>query len=182
MRSTAIDRLTYNSIDLDRKINLSLLPAVYDLFHVYDDVFDDYWPKGSYDKNVAILKEIKDCYGFFFLVTLGDTNEPVACIWFNDIYGNSDKIQCLNMHSLVHKRYWGEIVKQGLNDMFDFVFNQLDIERLEMLILEDNKLAIAFAERYNFQKEGVARNATTKNGKNTNIIIYSKLKEEYNNE
>jgi len=63
--------------------------------------------------------------------------------------------------------------------MVDFGFNQRNLNRIYLTVLENNKVAIHLYEEMGFKKEGILREALFKDNKYYNLIIMSILKEEY---
>ena len=64
-----------------------------------------------------------------------------------------------------------EILKHG--------FYNLNLRRVELTALKDNDMAQKLYEKIGFIKEGVKRSAKYKNGEFVDMIIYSILKEEF---
>lgn len=60
-----------------------------------------------------------------------------------------------------------------------FVFDELNINRVYLHVLEDNEVAIKFYTKMGFQKEGLLRQHIFKNGKFRNIFVMSILREEF---
>jgi RimJ/RimL family protein N-acetyltransferase len=63
--------------------------------------------------------------------------------------------------------------------MVAFGFNQRNLNRIYLTVLENNKVAIYLYEKIGFKKEGILREALFKDNKYYNLIIMSILKEEY---
>lgn len=66
----------------------------------------------------------------------------------------------------------------AVNEMLKHAFNNLNLHRIELTVLEENERAIHLYEKVGFVKEGVKRRARYKKGKFVNVILYSILKEE----
>lgn len=58
-------------------------------------------------------------------------------------------------------------------------FFDLGLERIESRILPDNKASIRVLEKCGYQKEGVLRSATFKNGQLQDLVIMSVIKKDY---
>ncbi|MBE6067114.1 MAG: GNAT family N-acetyltransferase [Clostridium lundense] len=58
-------------------------------------------------------------------------------------------------------------------------FNNLNLNRIELGVLESNFRAIKLYEKVGFKSEGVKRQSTYKNGELVNMIIMSILKDEF---
>jgi len=63
--------------------------------------------------------------------------------------------------------------------MLSHAFNNLNLNRIYLKVLEDNPRAIKIYDKCGFKKEGVLRSAAYKNGSYKNLIIMSILKEEF---
>lgn len=80
----------------------------------------------------------------------------------------------------------GDKKKQGrgigffaVKEMLNHAFNNLNLQRVELFVLEDNKRAIHLYEKSGFKYEGRKRKARYKNGKFVDLFMYSILKEEF---
>lgn len=67
------------------------------------------------------------------------------------------------------------------NEMLNHAFNNLNLHRISLSVLEDNTRAQHVYEKVGFKKEGVLRKVFFKNGIYVNAFIYSILKNEYKN-
>ena len=67
----------------------------------------------------------------------------------------------------------------AIKQMLNHAFNNLNIQRVELSVLETNERAIHVYEKIGFVKEGVKRRAKYKGGQFKNMHIYSMLKHEY---
>lgn len=64
-------------------------------------------------------------------------------------------------------------------EILNHAFNNLNLHRIELSVLERNTRAIKLYENIGFKREGIKRKTTYKNGQFENTIIMSILKEEY---
>lgn len=67
----------------------------------------------------------------------------------------------------------------ALTQLLRFAFLELNLERVELDVYEDNKGAIALYEKCGFKKEGVRKDQVYRNGHYSSQIAYSILKEEF---
>lgn len=63
--------------------------------------------------------------------------------------------------------------------MVDHAFNNLNLHRIELGVLESNKPAIALYEKTGFIHEGMKRKSNYKNGEYVNMVMMGLLKEEW---
>ncbi len=89
--------------------------------------------------------------------------------------------QCAEFHIMI-----GDKENQGkgiglfaTNEMLKHAFLNLNLNRIELTVLEDNIRAQALYERVGFVREGIKRKAKYKKGKFVNMYMYSILKEDY---
>ena len=66
--------------------------------------------------------------------------------------------------------------------LIKYTFEELNMHRIFVNILEYNNQSIRLFEKMGFVKEGMQRKAIYKNGRYNNLLMYSLLKEEYENE
>ena len=67
----------------------------------------------------------------------------------------------------------------AVNEMLKHAFYNLNLQRVELTVLEDNLRAQHLYEKAGFVKEGVKRCAKYKSGRFANMILYSILKSEF---
>jgi len=63
--------------------------------------------------------------------------------------------------------------------ILEYGFNELRMHRLFARVFENNPESIRVWEKLNFKKEGVMREASYKDGKYVNVLIYGILKKEW---
>lgn len=68
----------------------------------------------------------------------------------------------------------------ALNELLKHGFNQLNMNRIELEVFEDNIRALNLYKKLGFKKEGVKREAVKINSIFKNVVIMSLLKLEYN--
>ena len=67
----------------------------------------------------------------------------------------------------------------AVKSMVDHAFNNLNLRRIELGVLENNIPAIKLYEKTGFVKEGIKRKSNYKNGEYISLIIMALLKEEW---
>lgn len=67
----------------------------------------------------------------------------------------------------------------ALNAMLQHAFYNMNLQRIELSVLEDNNRARHLYEKFGFVYEGRKRNARYKNGHFVDLLLYSILKNEY---
>lgn len=121
---------------------------------------------------------------------MGNRNSAVRCAIVdetNKILGlvsltNIDLLnQCAEFHIMV-----GDKENQGkgigtfaVKAMLDHAFNNMNLQRIELTVLEYNERAKRLYEKSGFQFEGRKRKSTYKNGKFVDMLMYSILKTEF---
>jgi UDP-4-amino-4,6-dideoxy-N-acetyl-beta-L-altrosamine N-acetyltransferase len=67
------------------------------------------------------------------------------------------------------------------NTMLNHAFNNMNMNRVELLVLESNERAIHMYEKCGFVYEGKKREAVYKNGRYCDMLIYSVIKSDWQN-
>ena len=60
--------------------------------------------------------------------------------------------------------------------MVSYGYEQLNLNRVELSVIEDNPIAISLYEKIGFEKEGLLKQSLYKNGKYHNVVLMAKLK------
>lgn len=71
------------------------------------------------------------------------------------------------------------IGKFAINEILKHAFDDLNLERVDLIVLESNERAQAVYSKIGFIKEGLLRNYYYKNGKYINAYIMSVLKQDF---
>ncbi|TVQ09386.1 MAG: N-acetyltransferase [Bacteroidetes bacterium] len=88
----------------------------------------------------------------------------------DDVYRNSAEIGYF-----IGEPFWNKgITTKAVNMMTDFGFNTLGVVRIHTGVFEFNKSSQRVLEKCGFEKEGVFKQAITKNGSMFNEIRYAK--------
>ena len=67
----------------------------------------------------------------------------------------------------------------AVNAMLDHAFNNMNLHRIELSVLENNERAQHLYEKAGFVREGILRKAYYKNGEFVNAFIYAILRDEF---
>lgn len=89
--------------------------------------------------------------------------------------------QSAEFHIMIgHKENQGKgIGTFAVREMLNHAFNNMNLQRVELTVLEDNKRAKNLYEKCGFVYEGRKRKAKYKNGKFVDMLMYSILKPEF---
>jgi len=74
------------------------------------------------------------------------------------------------------------LMTEALEAVIDYGFNQMNLHRIEALVGSNNIPSLRLMEKYNFIKEGIAREHYYIAGKYENSVLFSKLHSEYERE
>lgn len=122
---------------------------------------------------------------------LGSRNNSVRCV----IYDTEHEEEILGLISLLNINYInrtaelhimiGDSKNHGkgigtfaVKHMLSHAFNNLNLRRIELGVLENNIPAIKLYEKIGFSKEGIKRESNYKNGKYISMVIMGVLKDE----
>lgn len=89
--------------------------------------------------------------------------------------------QCAEFHIMIgDKDNQGKgIGTYATKEMLRHAFNNLNLRRVELTVVDENQRAQKMYEKVGFVREGVKRQAKYKNGEFINMIVYSILREEF---
>lgn len=63
-----------------------------------------------------------------------------------------------------------------LEILLDICYNQLNLHKVEVEIIEDNTISINLVKKYNFELEGISKESLYRHGQYRNIHHYGKIK------
>lgn len=71
------------------------------------------------------------------------------------------------------------IAVDAMNTLFNYAFNELNLNRVEGRVLDYNEQSMALSKLIGYEFEGVQRQAVYKNGQYHDLILLSMLKEDF---
>ncbi|GAD16286.1 GNAT family N-acetyltransferase [Lentilactobacillus otakiensis] len=112
---------------------------------------------------------------FWFAIILVD-NEPAGMI---DLHEFSHDNQRAQIGYWLADQYQGMgVMTLCLNQLEQIAFDELGLNRLELIADVANKKSRAVAERRGFHQDGILKEYLLYNGKFHDVVLYSKLKSE----
>lgn len=126
------------------------------------------------------------------VVWTGFTKEGKASRRCGFIYMSDIKRHSVSISGILDKEFARGITKylnrdkytfsqDALHTLAQFAFEEMRVARVEMDIIENNRIALALAKKERFVKEGVLRNYVITNDQLENVVILSMLTEEWFN-
>ena len=127
-----------------------------------DNWFDNYMHNRKTNIRCAILYDEK-MVGVVYLTNIDEIN------------------RCAEFHIMIGEK---EVQGKGIGtyatkEMLNHAFNNLNLNRIGLTVLDDNVIALKLYEKMGFKKEGVLRETLYKNGKYHDQLIMSILKKEF---
>ena len=107
------------------------------------------------------------------------SGEPVGRIYISRIDRHSDSLDITKFY-IGDPKLWGKgIGREIMNEVLEYCFTFLHMERFTLDYYTGNKRASTLYESLGFKSEGVARNATKKDGKYYDLHLMSMLRSEF---
>lgn len=144
---------------------IDFLGAPYRYINIEVDIkwYENYMVNRATTVRCAIVEEDDEILG---LVSLTDINHMNQSAELHIMIGDSEN-QGKGLGTFAVK------------EILSHAFNNLNLHRVELGVLESNKRAIHLYEKCGFIREGLKREFCYKNGKFENLLIYSCLKNEF---
>lgn len=112
-----------------------------------------------------------------FVVCVGDSDRPVGLVSATSV--NHINNSC-ELGSLLSPEHRGKgIIQRAWIKVYDYLFGQLGMNRVECFILADNLASRRSHEKFGLVEEGVHRQAIYKDGAYKDLVVYSMLKSEF---
>jgi ribosomal-protein-serine acetyltransferase len=155
----------FDAINKNRAHLSEFLPWVKNMQSIND--FD------NYIKNCELLYEEKKEVSFVIILN----ENPVGRIGLHHL-NLQNKIAAIG-YWLTKEAQGKGIIHQSCKKLIDYGFNELGLNRIEIKCASENYKSQAIPEKFNFQKEGIMRQAEFVNETFLDIILYSILKNEW---
>ncbi|PHS56338.1 MAG: hypothetical protein COB17_09385 [Sulfurimonas sp.] len=134
---------------------------------------------GRFPINKKDLQEYIDNVSGTFLSIFNNSDEHIGNIRVTDIHPTN---RHCSFGILLNSKYRGNgYAKEASKLIIEHLFMNLNVNRIELYVAEQNKFAISLYESLEFIKEGCKRESIWINGHYNNLLIYSILFKEYKN-
>jgi RimJ/RimL family protein N-acetyltransferase len=135
-------------------------------------------PQTNRDVKKAVEEFTHSSNSYMFAIRTQDTNKIIGVIGLFDImWANGVATFFIGIGD---QSYVGKgIGKEAMGLLLDFGFNELNLHRIQLNVIEYNEKAIRAYERSGFVKEGTHRELVHRDGKRYDLYLYGLLKEEW---
>lgn len=114
-----------------------------------------------------------------YTIVSKETGMPVGRVYISRLDKHSDSLDITKFY-IGTPEIWGKGVgREIMNEVLKYCFTFLHMERVTLDYYTGNKRASTLYESLGFKSEGVARNATKKNGKYYDLHLMSMLRSEF---
>ncbi|MDO4546276.1 MAG: GNAT family protein [Bacillota bacterium] len=114
-----------------------------------------------------------------FTVVDRQSEKPVGRIYLSRIDRHSDSLDITKFY-IGDTSMWGKgLGREILNELLEYCFTFLHMERVTLDYYTGNKGAATLYEKLGFKDEGIARNATKKDGRYYDLHLMSILRAEF---
>ena len=128
--------------------------------------------------NYASFADAPDDNSFYFhLRTLTDDTLIGFVVLFNLKWGNQSAEMAIAIGDKTHRgKGFGQ---DGLKLILNYAFNELNLHRVSLTVMDYNQPAINAYERVGFVREGAHRQAVQRQGKRYDLLLYGILRDEF---
>lgn len=130
-------------------------------------------------KRTADSIENLDPDSHVFVAVVKSDNEPDLIVGWAGLFVNSNPRlrHSAGIGLMVHTNYQHQKIGTNLMEsLIDLADNWLMLTRLELDVFSDNEVAIKLYKKFGFEKEGVKRLASIRNGKLDNLDLMARIK------
>ncbi|GAB6189238.1 GNAT family protein [Marinitoga arctica] len=110
----------------------------------------------------------------FAIIKKEDDNLIGGCIVRNVNFKNS----VCNAGFFIDEKYWGNgYGREAVNLIEKFVFYELNIKKIKLEVISNNKRALKLYEKMGYIKEGILKKEVFRNGNYMDLILLAKFRE-----
>ena len=135
------------------------------------------FPVSLADQKKWIMSAANDDRNIRYAIDDGNGVVGVAAISSLDFKNRSANMNIKLISSARKKGY----ASRASSIMIDYCFNELGMHCLTASVIEDNFASRRLWEKLGFKAEGLLRDRVFKNGSYKNLVVYSLLRDEYDN-
>jgi RimJ/RimL family protein N-acetyltransferase len=115
---------------------------------------------------------------YFFTLRTLENNKLIGFVVLFNIKWSSQSAEMAM--GIGETDYWGKgYGSDGLRLLLNYAFNELNLHRVGLTVLDYNERAIKAYERAGFVREGVKRQAVQREGQRYDLVCYSLLRDEW---
>lgn len=172
-------------IVLDRVTLRRPEPRDVEQLYVYRNDWDVICTLGGFSRGYA-MKDLTDWVEYHrtrgdeIIWTIADL-ENDRCLGHVGLYKIDHRVRSAEFAILIgDKSRWGQgLGREITSAVLKFGFEQLNLNRIELTVLENNAAALALYRRLGFVQEGVQRQAQFRDGQYLNVVQMGLLHQEY---
>ena len=151
---------------LTRPVDVNEIEAIMREKDVWENVTDD----GSNTLNLSHLTAIIGIHSFYFLVPV------IQGVRVGAFFLHPHNYVTYELHSMVKKENRGRLVREGLMEVGEFMFNSTPCQKIITLVPAGNYRAKFMARFMGMEYEGVNRKSLLRNGKLIDQHMYGACK------
>ncbi|HJN38009.1 MAG TPA: GNAT family protein [Gammaproteobacteria bacterium] len=143
---------------------------------------DSFMPKTRIDavKEMMLQQSLFNQRKTIFWVIANDKDELIGSCGYENWHKQQYRVE---ISYELHPDYWGQgIATEALRSIIDFGFKYFLARRFEAYTLPNNTQSNKLLERLNFKLDGTLRQYRCFNGQQTDVLIFSLLPDDWNNE
>lgn len=114
-----------------------------------------------------------------FTIVKKSIGRPIGRISISRLDRKADSLDITKLYLAGKENLQQGLGKELMIELLEYCFVFLHMERVTLDYYTGNKAAAALYEKVGFEKEGIARNATKKNGKYYDLHLMSMLRTEF---
>lgn len=133
--------------------------------------------KDELEEMVRSIKKSNDSL-IFAIRTVEDDKFIGVAGFENILWNNGNAVIYIGIGEEGHRGKG--LAKEALNLAMEFAFQELNLHRIQLNVLEYNEDAIRLYERLGFKREGVYREFIHRDGKRYDMYLYGILRHEWN--
>lgn len=147
-------------------------PEITRYYDVHFDTLEETKEQMQWYKNLK-----KNGMGIWYCIYRAEDNVFCGAAGFNGLDKTHKKAE---VGLWLLKEFWGKgILREVMPGLFEIGFKDLNLNRIEGLVVSTNMQCKRALEKINFTYEGTMRECEIKNGNTINLDIYSILKSEW---
>lgn len=147
--------------------------AIIDLFghNGHDDYLAE---KERFDKGMVTFNKSF----IFFQLRDKSSNQFLGWCGYHTWYQKHNRAEVFYMLTDEQQRRQG-LMSEALKAVIEYGFKEMQLERIEAFVAEDNNASLALLNKFGFKQEGLFRKHYKVDGINTDSLAFGLLKEEF---
>lgn len=155
-------------------INVEYIPQIMFLYRRFERFLKDDFAVQENTFLEYFLNLVEELSPYFWVIFSDE--EVAGFVYLENFTGDSNCFHGAEVTTCFDKKFWGSFTYYTALTFFNYCFKTLGLKKIKAMIYPENFRVINLLKRCGFEKEGLLKSETIRNGRPQDIEVYSLIK------